>query len=170
VGTFAALATMSETCPVALASLKASFKGDLITPKDPGYDLAISRWAKNAARRARLVAFVKDEEDVALAIQFAKGNKLPLAVKSGGHSAGGASSAEGGIVIDLSRYIKDVKIDPDRKVAFVGGGAIWGSVDAAAIEHGLATVAGTVYHVCLQILSCLAVMIIVSFRPASEGL
>jgi FAD/FMN-containing dehydrogenase len=90
--------------------------------------------------------FVKDESDVALAIKFARQENLPIAVKGGGHSISGASSSEGGLIIDLSRYINRVTVDPDRKVAMVGGGSIWETVDKAAIEHGLATVAGTVNH------------------------
>ena len=51
-------------------------------------------------------------------------------------------------MIDLSRYLNGVKVDPEKKVAYVGGGALWETVDRTAIEHGLATVGGTVNHVC----------------------
>ncbi|KAI0771960.1 FAD-binding domain-containing protein [Trametes elegans] len=130
-----------------LQSLKAAFKGDLVTPDDAGFDQAISRWAKNAARRAAVVAFVKDAEDVSAAITYAKQAGLPIAIRGGGHNPSGTSSIEGGLVIDLSRYLDGARIDPEEKLAHVGGGAIWESVDKAAIEHGLATVGGTVNHV-----------------------
>lgn len=29
-----------------------------------------------------------------------------------------------------------VRIDPESKLAYVGGGALWEQVDRAAIEHG----------------------------------
>lgn len=128
-------------------AFKASFKGDLITPGEDGYEAAIARWAKNAARKAAVVAFVKDAEDVSRAITYAKQAKLPIAIKGGGHNAAGASSSEGGLVIDLSRYLNGVTVDPEKKLGYVGGGAIWETVDKAAIEHGLATVGGTVNHV-----------------------
>ena len=51
-------------------------------------------------------------------------------------------------MIDLSRYLNGVKVDPEQKVAYVGGGALWETVDRTAIKHGLATVSGTVNHVC----------------------
>ncbi|KAL5487872.1 hypothetical protein ACEPAI_5980 [Sanghuangporus weigelae] len=127
-------------------SLKATFKGDIVTPSDPDYEKAISRWAANAARRAKYVAFVKDAEDVKLALDFVKSQKLPFAVKGGGHNVTGASSSDGGLVIDLSRYLAGVRVDPENKVGYVGGGALWETVDKAAIEHGLATVGGTVNH------------------------
>ncbi|KII92562.1 hypothetical protein PLICRDRAFT_103835 [Plicaturopsis crispa FD-325 SS-3] len=127
-------------------SFKNSFKGDLVTPTDASYAQAVARWAINAERNAKIVAFVKDAEDASLAIRYAQAAKLPLAVRGGGHSPSGASSSEGGLVVDLSRYLGEVKVDPEQKLAYVGGGSIWGSVDVATIKHGLATVAGTVSH------------------------
>ncbi|KAI0824641.1 FAD-binding domain-containing protein [Trametes gibbosa] len=131
----------------ALQALKSTFKGDLLTPDDDGYDQAIARWARNAARRAAIVAFVKDAEDVSAAILYAKQNNLPIAIKGGGHNPSGASSSEGGLVIDLSRHLNTARIDPEKKLGYVGGGAIWETVDKAAIQHGLATVGGTVNHI-----------------------
>lgn len=128
-------------------SFKASFKGDIVTPSDEDYQQAIKRWAANAERRAKIVAFVKDAEDVAQAIKYARSEGLPLAVRGGGHNAAGASSVENGLVIDLSRYVAAVRVDKENKLGYVGGGAIWETVDKEAIKHGLATVGGTVNHV-----------------------
>jgi FAD/FMN-containing dehydrogenase len=93
---------------VLLASFQKSFKGDIVTPADADYPSAIARWASNAQRNAKIVAFVKDAEDVVLAIKFAKDNKLPIAIRGGGHSCAAASSSENGIVIDLSRHLNGV--------------------------------------------------------------
>jgi hypothetical protein len=49
-------------------------------------------------------------------------------------------------VIDLSRHLNTVEIDAENELAYVGGGAIWEQVDKAAIQHGLASVGGTVNH------------------------
>jgi FAD/FMN-containing dehydrogenase len=129
------------------ASALTEFKGDLVRPGDPGYDDSIKRWAGNAARKASIVAFVKDEKDVGLAIKYARGSDLPIAIRGGGHSPAGASSIENGLVIDLSRYLNGVTIDVEKQLAHIGGGAIWETVDKAAIEYGLASVGGTVNHV-----------------------
>ena len=88
-----------------LESFKASFKGDIVTQADAGYEAAIARWAANAVRRAKIVAFVKDESDVAAAIKYAQAEKLPIAVKGGGHSASGTSSQTDGLVIDYTSTV-----------------------------------------------------------------
>ena len=131
-----------------LTDFKAQFKGDVVTPRDPDYEKAIDRWAANAKRRAAVVAFVKSSEDVAAAIKYARSAGLRIAIRGGGHSAADTSSSEGGLVIDLSKYLKNVKVDPDKKLIYVQGGADWKAVDEASIKHGLAGVAGTVNHVC----------------------
>ncbi|KAG2013104.1 FAD binding domain-containing protein [Coprinopsis cinerea AmutBmut pab1-1] len=118
-------------------------KGDIITPSHSEYSASIARWAKNAERKARLVIYVKDAEDIATCIAYAREHKLLFAIRGGGHSPSGCSSAEDGMVVDLSRYLAGVRVDPERRLAYVGGGAIWKTVDEAAIEYGLATVGGT---------------------------
>ena len=131
-----------------LPEFKQSFKGDIVTPDDEGYTQAIARWSANAERNARIVAFVKDTDDVALALKYARTNNLHVAIRCGGHSPSGASSAEDGFVVDLSRYFDYAVVDPEKRTARVGGGSLWGTVENEAIKHGLASVAGTVNHVC----------------------
>lgn len=130
-----------------LSLLSTGIKGDVFTSSDAGYEKALACWAVNAERKAAAVVFVKDNEDVILALKYAKSNSLPVAIRGGGHSAAGATSVQNGLVIDLSRYLNGVRIDPEQKLAYVGGGALWETVDKSAIAHGLATVAGTVNHV-----------------------
>ena len=130
-----------------ISSLKQSFKGDIVTPADPNYKDAIARWAVNAERPARVVAFVKDETDVCLALSYARNNNLPVAIRCGGHSPSGSSSAKDGLVVDLSRYFNYAVADPDTRTVRVGGGALWDAVEKESIKHNLATVAGSVSHV-----------------------
>ncbi|KAG6897622.1 hypothetical protein C0992_012851 [Termitomyces sp. T32_za158] len=129
-----------------LTIFNSQFKGDIVTPTDPDYEDAIKRWATNALRRAKVVAFVKDEIDVQLAIKYARSAELPIAIRCGGHNPAGASSSEGGLVIDLSKYLNCARVDAEKRLIYVGGGALWSTVDKTAIVHGLATVGGTVNH------------------------
>ncbi|TCD64600.1 hypothetical protein EIP91_003865 [Steccherinum ochraceum] len=123
------------------------FKGDLITPSHPEYHKALDRWAANSIRPAAVVAFVKDARDVGLAIGYARASGLRIAVRGGGHSISGASSSDGGLVVDLSRYMNNVRIDAKKKLAYAQGGANWRAVDIASVQHGLAAVGGTVNHI-----------------------
>ncbi|GJJ09866.1 hypothetical protein Clacol_004090 [Clathrus columnatus] len=129
-----------------IESFKKIFKGEIVEPSSPEYPKAIARWAKNAERNARYVLFPKDEQDVSEAVKFATANGLPLAVKGGGHNPSGASSIDDGVSIDLNRHFDTARIDPENKLGYVGGGALWRTVDHAAIKHGLATPGGTVNH------------------------
>ncbi|KDQ10994.1 hypothetical protein BOTBODRAFT_136285 [Botryobasidium botryosum FD-172 SS1] len=123
---------------------KESLKGYVATEGDAEYD--IKRWAKNAERKAKYVVFPTDAEDVSKAILFAKAHNLELAIRGGGHSSAGASSTDGGLVIDLAKHMNGVRVDAEKRLAYVQGGALWAAVDEAAIKHGLATVGGTVNH------------------------
>ncbi|KAL7947314.1 hypothetical protein V8C42DRAFT_317400 [Trichoderma barbatum] len=109
------------------------------------YERLIARWANNAIRQAGVVAVPVLYEEVSKLVKFASDNKLELAVRGGGHSTGGCSSSEGGLVIDLSG-MRNVKVDKSSKLIIAQGGALWADVDNAAIEKGLATVGGTVNH------------------------
>lgn len=126
---------------------KRAFKGDIITPGHPEYERSLLRWAANASRRASVVAFVKDVDDISRAVKYASTVGLPIAIRGGGHNPAGSSSTEGGLVVDLSRYMNTCRVDAANKRAYIAGGAIWETVDKETIKYGLATVGGTVNHV-----------------------
>jgi FAD/FMN-containing dehydrogenase len=66
-----------------------------------------------------------------------------VAVRGGGHNGAGLGTVDAGVVIDLSP-LKGVEVDPRKRTARVAGGAVWGEVDAATGEHGLATPSGII--------------------------
>ncbi|TKA74512.1 hypothetical protein B0A55_08049 [Friedmanniomyces simplex] len=84
-----------------------------------------------------------DKLQIAIAVKYAAEQDLDVAVKGGGHSTAGASSTQGGLLIDLGR-MRGVRVDPSKQQLHIQGGALWGDVDEAAWAHGLATVGGTV--------------------------
>lgn len=72
---------MSLADTPAFAQFKDVFKGDLVLPTDTEYKASIRRWSVLAERPAGLVAFIKDEQDVAAAVNFAVKQKLEIAIK-----------------------------------------------------------------------------------------
>jgi FAD/FMN-containing dehydrogenase len=90
-----------------------------------------------------VIASCATTDDVVAAVKRARAENLPLAVRGGGHSIAGLSAIEGGMLIDLAP-MNSVEIDAERRIAKVGGGALWKDLDGAAQEHGLAVPGGVV--------------------------
>ena len=57
----------------------------------------------------------------------------------------GQSGVDGGLVVDLSG-MREVSVDPERKLARAGGGALISDLDAATQAHGLGVPTGMVGH------------------------
>jgi FAD/FMN-containing dehydrogenase len=106
---------------------------------------AVARAVFNAMHRGQPdeVAVCSTTEDVVEAVKHARQNDLRVAVRGGGHSVAGLSAIDGGLLIDLSG-MNGVEVDPERKLAKVGGGALLRELDGATQAHGLATPVGVV--------------------------
>jgi FAD/FMN-containing dehydrogenase len=131
--------------PSALAELDRGFAGELIRPGEPSYDEHRRVWNGSIDRHPRMIARCASVADVVAALRLARRHPgLPLAVRGGGHSFPGLSVSDG-IVIDL-RPMNGVVVDPDRRTARVGAGALIGELDKATQAAGLAVPAGIVTH------------------------
>lgn len=129
--------------PEVLADLAAHLHGELICPSDSGYDASRKVWNGMVDKTPALIMYCADQADVVHAVRFAREHHLPVAVRSGGHSLSGASTCDGGMVIDLSR-MKGISIDPGRRTARAQAGLTLGEFIRAAQAFGLATTTGTV--------------------------
>jgi len=123
--------------------LRAALRGELITPGQAGYDQARRLWNPAFDRHPALIARCLGAADVKRAVSFAAAHGLLTAVRGGGHSFGGQSGCDGGLVIDLSP-MRAVEVDPATRQARVGGGALLANLDREAQGFGLATPAGVV--------------------------
>ncbi|MFL6075993.1 MAG: FAD-binding oxidoreductase [Mycobacteriales bacterium] len=121
------------------------FDGLVIEPGDPGYDAARAVWNGMVDRRPAAIARCASTPAVVAALRYGRAAGLEIGVRGGGHSVLGLPVADGGLVIDLS-LMGAVRVDPDRRRAWVQGGALLGALDRAAQPYGLATTAGNVSH------------------------
>jgi FAD/FMN-containing dehydrogenase len=109
------------------------------------YDEARLLWNGAFDRRPAVVVRCLGAQDVSAAVTFARTHGLELAVRGGGHSTGGLSGVDDGLMVDLSA-MNQVETDVEGQRCRVGGGATLGQRDGATQEHGLATTAGIVGH------------------------
>ncbi len=126
----------------ALEVLADRLAGEILDGEEPGFAEAVSIWNGLIAKRPAVVVLPVCAKDVSEAIDFARANGVLLSVKGGGHNVAGTSLTDGGLTIDMSR-MRNVKVDPRRRLARVGGGCLLGDVDRATQAHGLATVLGS---------------------------
>ena len=125
--------------------LRRTFAGDVVTPDAAGYDEARRVWNAMFDRRPAIVVRPTSVADVQAAIRFGREADLEIAVRGGGHSAVGHSTTDNGLVIDMGR-MNAVSVDPERRLAISGGGALLGTLDIVAQEHGLVCPVGVVGH------------------------
>lgn len=88
------------------------------------------------------VVRVSSVEQVAVVVRFSTDHRIPLAVKGGGYSTGGYSSAKGGIILDMSN-LRRVHVETSSHMVIAEGGALWDDIDVAAAQHDLAVVGST---------------------------
>jgi FAD/FMN-containing dehydrogenase len=117
--------------------------GDVLGPAHPDYDDGRRIWNGMIDKRPAAIARCVDADDVATAVRFAVEQKLPLAVRGGGHNVAGTASVDDGLVIDLSA-MRAVRMDESGRTVHVQGGATWADVDAVTAPLGLAAAGGVV--------------------------
>jgi FAD/FMN-containing dehydrogenase len=125
------------------ASLQERFGERVVHRGDPEYDRRRAVFNGMIDRRPALILCCESTEDVVAAVDFVRTSGLDVSVRSGGHAVTGHGTVDDGVVVDL-RGLDAIEVDPERRVARVGGGATWGPLDAATQEHGLAVTGGRV--------------------------
>jgi FAD/FMN-containing dehydrogenase len=122
---------------------RAAFRGELIEPGDAGYDDARAVYNGMIDRHPRVIARCVDAADVIAAVNLARESGTLLAVRGGGHNAGGLGVWDDALVVDLSA-MRSVRVDPAKRTVRVEGGATWADVDHATHAFGLAVPCGII--------------------------
>src|SRR5512145_994397 len=131
------MSTSTAADAVFLQDLPSRLQGRALGPEDAGYDEARTIMAGGFDPRPAVIVRPAVDADVALTVALARQSGLPLAVRSGGHSGAGHSTADGGIVLDL-RDMRAISIDVEGRTAWAEAGLTAGEFTAAAGAHGLA--------------------------------
>ena len=85
-------------------------------------------------RRPAVVARPTNTEQVASLLRFASRHSIPLSVRASGHSAGGQTLNEGGIVLDMRHLSQVLAVNADDRWLEVQPGARWYTVVDAALK------------------------------------
>ena len=122
---------------------EATLSGSVTRPGDAEYETARRVWNGIIDKHPALVVRPASTDDVVRAVQFARSEGLPVAVRGGSHSIAGFSTCDDGVVIDLAE-LNSVEVDVEGRRAIAGGGTKWKDFDAATQAHGLATTGGLI--------------------------
>ena len=124
-----------------LDALRSSLRGSVLLPGDPPYDVARTLWNGMIDRRPAAIVRALGTADVIQTVNFARENRLLLAVKGGGHNIAGKATCDDGLLLDLSA-MKSVRVDPSIKRARVEPGALLSDFDRETQAFGLSTPTG----------------------------
>jgi FAD/FMN-containing dehydrogenase len=126
-----------------IAGLRNRMRGEVIRPGDEGYDEARKVWNGMIDKKPALIVRCASVADVVASVNFARENRVLLAVRGGGHNVAGTAVTDGGLVVDLSQ-MKGVREDPERRTVRAEGGVTIGELDEETQKFGLATPMGVV--------------------------
>ncbi|MDO5495337.1 MAG: FAD-binding and (Fe-S)-binding domain-containing protein, partial [bacterium] len=92
--------------------------------------------ASNYRVLPRVVAFPRHHDDVAAALALASSHAIPITARGAGTSIAGNAIGPG-LVLDFSRHMNSIEIDPGSSSALVEPGAVLGAIQKAGAPHGL---------------------------------
>lgn len=121
--------------------LEHAVRGRVHLPGEPTWDDARRAWNLAVDQRPRAVIEVADAEDVAAAVRYAAGRRLPVVAQSLGHAAT-ADGVRDALLLRM-HALDSVEIDVERRRARVGGGTWWQAVLDRLDGTGLIPLCGT---------------------------
>ena len=142
-GTLGAAARLRAAPRPPLSELAAATSGPLLRPGSPGYGAA--RRVVNArydTARPLAVLQARDASDVRAAVRWSARHDVRMVARSGGHSYAGYSTADGGLVVDLSA-LNGIAVSADRRTVQIGAGVRLIDMYSALARRGLTVPGGS---------------------------
>jgi FAD binding domain/Berberine and berberine like len=124
------------------AQLRSTITSGRVLTGGPEFENAVTLFNAAVDIRPAVVVRCVTTADVQAGVRAAREHGVPVSVRGGGHDFWGRALRPGGLVLDLTG-MRDVRVDADRRVATVGGGALSSDVVGAAERVGLTAVTGT---------------------------
>ena len=118
----------------------------LVFPHQEEWDAARRAWNLAVDQHPAVVALPETADEVAEAVRYARDHGLRVAPQSTGHNAAPLGDLSDALLLKTER-LRSVEVDVERRVAHVGGGAVWADVTHATAPHGLAALAGSAHDV-----------------------
>jgi FAD/FMN-containing dehydrogenase len=117
--------------------------GAVLIAGDDGYDPARRPWNLAVSQKPAAVAYPGDADEVAALVRCARDAGLRIAVQSTGHHAGAVEGSLEDAVLLRTSALRGVTVDPQKRIARVGAGALWQDVVEATRPHGLSALHGS---------------------------
>ncbi len=127
----------------AITQFGQSLRGTLTGRDHPDYEEARKLYNAMIDKRPALIARCVDVADVIAAVNFGRDNRLPIAIRGGGHNGPGLGSVDDGLVIDVS-MMKGVRVDPVKRTVRAAAGCVTGDIDHATHAFGQAVPFGII--------------------------
>ena len=129
--------------PSVIENLKASLRGQVLSPGEQGYEEARKIHNAMIDRHPAVIARCADVADVIACVKFAREHKVAASVLGTGHNVAGFGLCDDGMVIDL-RAMKGIHANPKARTARVEPGVTWGELNHDLQAFGLAATGGFV--------------------------
>ncbi len=124
-----------------IEEFEATLRGEVIHAGDEGYDEARKIFNAMIDKHPGMIVNCAGVADVISAVNFARSNDVPLAVRSVGHNVAGISLCDGGVVIDLA-LMKGIRVDLEAHTVRAEPGLTWAELNHELQPFGLAATGG----------------------------
>ncbi len=124
-----------------IEKLRSKVKGQIVLQGDPAYDEVRKIWNAMIDRKPAVFVQCAEADDVPPAISFARENRLDISIRGAGHNIAGNALCDQGVVVDFSG-MRGVRVNAEKRHAYVEPGATLGDFDEAVQAYALATPVG----------------------------
>lgn len=120
--------------------LREALTGRLVTPEDPDWEQVRPAWNLSVDQQPLAIVEAAGPTDVEHTIAYAGAHNLKVSAQARGH---GATRALDGTIVVRTEALDDVWVDSHARIARVGAGVHWGTLQLALNATGLTGLPGS---------------------------